>query len=525
MVKRVLSAVLRGLVAASLLWAFGVPARGAAAAVTVGSGSPGSCTEAALDAALAGGGLITFDCGLGAITITLTTQKTISQDTVIDGGGRVVLNGGGTTRLFHVMPGVSLRLANLSLSDGNAGQGGAIYNEGTLTITASSLLNNDAPGGVGGAIYSTGEVTIEGSALSNNTAGAGIAGAVQSSGTLTVTDCDFTGNFGGLSAGAISSSGSLTIANSRFTSNTSANYAGAIYSSGPLTISGTTFVGNGAGHGRGGAVYSSGTLTLTDGVFQLNTASMRGGGIYNDGTATIVGSAFVDNASGSGGAIYNAASVGLYVERSTFTGNDAPGGTGGGIDNEGTLVLTAVTMVGNTAGAGLGGAVASVSPGDLTVTNCTFSDNFGVMSGGGILASGAATVRNSTIYGNGSGGIVNGGTATVSVVNTIVAGNTPANCIGTIFSLGHNLESADSCGFAAAGDLSDTDPLLLPLANSGGPVLTHDLLSASPAIDAGSLSSCSAQDARGVARPQFGACDIGAVEFVMRTYLPMTMQQ
>ena len=76
-------------------------ARDARAAGVVGSGSPASCTEAALDAALAGGGTITFDCG-GAHTITVTSQKKINATTTIDGGGMITLSGGDSTRILFV---------------------------------------------------------------------------------------------------------------------------------------------------------------------------------------------------------------------------------------------------------------------------------------------------------------------------------------------------------------------------------------------------------------------------------------
>ncbi|MCA9955010.1 MAG: hypothetical protein KC434_09840, partial [Anaerolineales bacterium] len=60
----------------------------------VGSGTPGSCTEAALNTALSGGGSISFNCG-GSHTITLTSQKTINSNTTINGGGQITLSGGG----------------------------------------------------------------------------------------------------------------------------------------------------------------------------------------------------------------------------------------------------------------------------------------------------------------------------------------------------------------------------------------------------------------------------------------------
>jgi len=63
----------------------------AKAAGTVGDGTPASCTEAALRAAVAGGGLVNFDCGQSAaapVTILLAQRIELTTDTVIDGGER-----------------------------------------------------------------------------------------------------------------------------------------------------------------------------------------------------------------------------------------------------------------------------------------------------------------------------------------------------------------------------------------------------------------------------------------------------
>jgi len=107
--------------------------------------------------------------------------------------------------------------------------------------------------------------------------------------------------------------------------------------------------------------------------------------------------------------------------------------------------------------------------------------------------------------------------------NDVEFASTSYDCSGTITSLGHNLESADPCAFAATGDLSNTNPLLGPLADNGGKTLTLALLPGSPAINAGTNVGCPATDQRGVPRPQFGTCDIGAYEFVLWVYLPVVV--
>src|SRR5262249_49726079 len=82
----------------------------------VGSGDAASCSESKLEAALAMGGNVTFDCGPSA-TITLTTEKTISKTTVIDGGGKITLSGGGTHRIFKTQGAVDFTVQNLTLAD------------------------------------------------------------------------------------------------------------------------------------------------------------------------------------------------------------------------------------------------------------------------------------------------------------------------------------------------------------------------------------------------------------------------
>ncbi len=108
----------------------------------------------------------------------------------------------------------------------------------------------------------------------------------------------------------------------------------------------------------------------------------------------------------------------------------------------------------------------------------------------------------------------------LALLNTIVS--TSSGCgfgaNAAINSLGHNLENSATCGMTAPGDLQNANPQVQPLANNGGQVLTGALAKTSPAIDAGSNTGCTSTDARGVARPQAGTCDIGAFEYVHQGY-------
>ena len=86
----------------------------ALAAGVVGTGTPASCTEAVLDAALTGGGTVTFNCGPSPVTIPVTHQTTIKKKTSIDGGGLITL-GGSTAGVFEVRG--KTTLSNLAFSD------------------------------------------------------------------------------------------------------------------------------------------------------------------------------------------------------------------------------------------------------------------------------------------------------------------------------------------------------------------------------------------------------------------------
>ncbi|NHZ72244.1 MAG: hypothetical protein GWP17_04055, partial [Aquificales bacterium] len=181
------------------------------AAGVVGDGTPGSCTESALNSALAGGGSVTFNCGANPVTITITSQKTITDNTTIDGGGLVTLNGGGSIRIFNVQ-GVDFVLRNLTVANGRSSEnGGGIYAERLSTLTIENSVFTGNVGDNGGAIATNGwganddgvVVTITGSAFTNNSAtapaipggGNGGGGLYLSGGSAAaVTDSTFSGN-------------------------------------------------------------------------------------------------------------------------------------------------------------------------------------------------------------------------------------------------------------------------------------------------------------------------------------------
>ncbi|HEX3420217.1 MAG TPA: choice-of-anchor Q domain-containing protein [Candidatus Udaeobacter sp.] len=217
----------------------------------------------------------------------------------------------------------------------------------------------------------------------------------------------------------------------------------------------------------------------TSSVFQIGTGSTLP-------TVAISGLTIRNGQGGFGGGISNGSGATLTITNSTISGNASA--FGGGIFNGGPLTISNTTISGNTASEG-GGVYSNSS---LTITNSTISGNTGNSGGGGgVFNIGTAAITNSTLSNNSAnegGGIFTIGTVQIgdSVLNAGASGVTIANNGGTVTSRGYNLSSDNGGGFLTGpGDQINTDPMLGPLQNNGGPTFTHELLPGSPAIDAG----------------------------------------
>ncbi len=222
------------------------------------------------------------------------------------------------------------------------------------------------------------------------------------------------------------------------------------------------------------------------------------------------GTGWADELSNTGGGIYNDRAT-LAVDSCTVSGNYAGYGGGGVHNRSGTLTVTNSTFSGNWAAAphsvGSGGAIlndAHDGNATLTVINSTFSGNQSYYIGGGIYndAGATLTVNNSTFSGNidasNAGAIFNLGSMTIG--STILNGGygNLYGYYGTVTSLGYNLSSDAAAGFLTAiGDRINTDPMLGPLQDNGGPTFTHAPLTGSPAIDAGKNFGAATTDQRG----------------------------
>jgi len=370
-------------------------------------------------------------------TIGLTSgELLVDKSITISGPGadNLAVDGNANSRVFHIGSGQTLTISGLTITGGSASgnfpddSGAGIYSDhATLTVSDCAITDNSAAGS-GGAIYSNGQ---------------------NGSATLEISNCTITGNaankFANDGGGGIYSDGRnqgvavVTINSSTVTDNSAQGFGGAIFSNGnsgtvnldvtDSTISGNSAPFNGGGIVTGGEQGGNATLQISNSTISGNTTQQSGGGILNagdfQGTAT------------------------LQISNSTLSGNSADS-VGGSVYNAGNA--------GNAS---------------LEITNSTLSGNSAGINGGGLYNEG-----------------IQNGSAAVSLVDVVLnagaSGENIYNAEGTITSLGYNLCSDDGGGFLTGpGDQINTDPLLGPLQDNGGPTSTHALLPGSPAIDAG----------------------------------------
>jgi parallel beta-helix repeat protein/predicted outer membrane repeat protein len=453
----------------------------------------------------------TFTVTLPTVTTAVTIQPTTGNDpsaTVIQSSNT------GHPRLFSVTTGGNLTLDTLTLENAQTPTGSAVQ----VTSAAATLTNCVVTSNTGTALYATASssLTLTGCTISDNTGTPGPGGMWVDFSDVSVSNTTFSGNSGALGGAAYIYTASDnthtdTIATSTFSGNSSTNSGGGVYvGSDTVTIDASTFTNNTTSYGLygGGAIYAIGTLPgtiITNSTFTGNQATAatggNGGAIFVLNRASCGGCTFSGNsATGSGGAVYAGANDGAEFDAvdSTFSGNTAFGG--GGLS--GTFKLASVTITNNTA-TGAHGA----------------TDPNGDAGGGG-----------------GTNGFA------IQARNTIVAGNHSAlggaDCEGQITSLGYDLVGDDthcsvtaSTGNQVGTGGSPIDAGLGALADNGGPTLTHALLAASPAGDAGDPSGCTntvgvalATDQRGQPRSVDGnsdgtaRCDVGAYEAPLGTF-------
>ncbi len=300
----------------------------------------------------------------------------------------------------------------------------------------------------------------------------------------------------------------------------------------------TTDNTNGRYGARGGAIYAFSSLRMRNSSVIDSEAvagtEAYGGGIFSRGYAHIISSFISGNYSTfeGGGMIAN---DGLVASYTTFDSNNAV--YCGGFCAVGDSALVNSTISNNQASVSVGAAefYAPYDTAPVMIVSSTVSGNRSYYQGGVLIARGKAIygghIANSTIafnhediptrHGAGLalfGQTVNGFDLESNIIagNTYGAGSNPDDVAG---GTGVEIAGANNLiGYSMLPVPVDTilaqDPLLAPLAFNGGPTATHELLSGSPAIDAGNNSQGASFDQRGSGYPRVigAAPDIGAYE-------------
>ncbi|MCO6045924.1 FG-GAP-like repeat-containing protein [Aeoliella sp. ICT_H6.2] len=428
--------------------------------------------------------------GVAQQAIEVTVTSTIAIDTLVDEADGSIVDGD-----ISLRDAIALAPADTTISfavngviELNSVLGELVIDsDRNIVGPGSGLLTIDAGNGLDGVSSTADGFRV----LRIDDGDAGNMSQVRLEGlTLTGGDLPVAQNGGGLL-----SRESLTLADVVLSDNYASNDGGAIYSSGgSLLLQRSRITGNIANQSGGGLAIVAGDADLQTTTIDANTAHGNGGGIY-------------------------ARSVNTAIEATTISGNTADN-SGGGVfffDDTFSMVyqlhVDQSTVSGNVAGAG--------------------GTNYA--AGGVHVLSGRGHIEHSTITANSSpGGIgIVGGVASglvqarTEVYSTIIAGNINGDVgsatVNTIQSLGYNLIGiGNGVGrFNQPGDQTGVmDPVLAPLADNGGPTLTHRLGINSPAIDAGESDVLPGSDGlawhdqRGAGFPRLrgASIDIGAYE-------------
>jgi hypothetical protein len=250
---------------------------------------------------------------------SLTLQGERAAPTIVQAA---TSKGAASDRVFTIPSGVTVTLQDLTIRYGYTFGGGGIRNDGTLTLTRSTLRSNTAVSD-GGGLANYGTLTLTDSTLRGNTARNGNGGGVHNGGTLTLTRSTVSGNTARYNGGGLLSFfGTLTMTHSTVSGNT-ARYGGGVNNGGRLTMTHSTVSGNTASSGGGVHNYQPGRLTMTHSTVSGNTVS-GGGGVYNDGTLTLTNSLIANHPNGR-----------------DCTGSVTSGGYN--LDSDGSCQLTAAT--------------------------------------------------------------------------------------------------------------------------------------------------------------------------------------
>lgn len=330
-------------------------------------GTVNTCTLAALQTALSGGGTVTFNC---SGTIVFTSTWVVTANTTINGNGfGVILSGGNATDLFSINSGAKLTLSRLTIQNGlNTSSGGCIRAFGDLDVISSTIRFCKAAYLIGnpngGAIYANNALVQLTNTLIFSNSAEGVGGGVYAVGgsDVRVVQSTIQQNAGSRGGGVYQDTGTAIFTSSNVLSNTAATLGGGVYASRIPTF-----------------LFEQSALSYNH--VSSNTAGIGGGAYFTVSTSNFTNADIIGNESAddSGGVYNGGASGALSIYSSVISGNIASGSPGG-VRSEGNSATLYNNLFQNNNGYPYGGAFRNSSY--ANTGGNTFINNHGYYGGG-----------------------------------------------------------------------------------------------------------------------------------------------
>ena len=361
----------------------------------------------------------------------IVTRPLVIQGTA-SGNGVTLFGPGqnGDLRMFLVEGGGNLTLKDLTLANGASDEsGGSLYVQygGTVSLDHVTITKSYATAD-GGAIFNYGQLTMTATTLTGCQGRDG--GGLMNFGNATVTGCTFSsnhasGNGGGYDGGGHGSGGTIAFTNCLLSGNTAQVRGGGLFLglASEATLTSCMVTGNSA-HDGGACCSLGGGVTMDQSIISMNSA-VNGGGFYiatgGEGSPQV----------GSGGGTTEQTGVRAMLSNCTVSGNSAD--RGGGLYSLDHISLSNCTVTGNHANQG-GGIFNS---GDILFFNkiadrttvelsgTVFSANTAELSGGGLFNNGAAKVDSCNFTNNsaGQGGALYNDLGSTGLTGCVMTGN------------------------------------------------------------------------------------------------------
>lgn len=331
---------------------------------------------------------------------------------------------------------------DLTIIDGN--KEGSVFTIGRwnsdVDVILSGMTIKNGANDYGAGIWNKGKTSLVDVNVSGNTAnydGGGINNRANSQ-LIIKGASDISGNTAGRDGGGIINGGVLELYEIDLSENVACAHGGGFFNYGSVTMAGGNISYNTAKANNAGGIanygywidkhYKQAKSTISGTSIYSNYAGNWGGGIDNDGILILKDSTLTGNKASYGGGIHNGGNA--DVGNCTFSGNIA--GDGGGILNDEKMIIKDSIISGNEAEETDGGGIANFGyyiggkyhPAELTVSGTVVSSNSAARYGGGIISDGIMSIKDSTLSNNKAaygGGFHSGGDAKIS--NTIVSGN------------------------------------------------------------------------------------------------------